>query len=969
MRLDNPGRLGPTFVMLAVMACAPVTPSPHPQAPAPPPAPIALPPPPVPDYLPWPETSPYLASLLPRSPGDDGGVVFGGARVSLSGQLAPDGRDSLDGGQRIPEDRGGGFLFWSQAALYHAPTFLGPLQWLASLSSSVRSVSWGPGFDLVRTQGGQRFALHDRTRTVAPPSPVGLLEVASMPGGPTVGLFEDGSVSVSTDLGATWKPAVGLPPAPARLRFVDDRVWLEFDLAARRLEQDGSWTAFRQGPYIHPAPGTGACGVEYPQRLLLSSAVRMGVPLEEGVALAPVDGALIKVDLRTGDCLGNPRRIAPAKSPCELVTTTGGILAVCQIASHGAIVFSGVAGDEEPVQEVSFEGSVQFHAAEGQLIADGPCSGKERTAGVVCVRRDDGTWKEWDRRDDRWGGWLARWIPRDAGGAVGLTLEPEPAWVDASTGQRTLIKNATPEAIRSLLDRRPESVVDRNWHVGKDGHVHGWNDRRHVTIRPDRGIETSPFALATMASWGSFAFGFDQRGHAWQSLDDGSSWKEVLGPPSHEPTQRPRLTTCSAVGCELRPWLRVGWRETPPAVQVTKNYAAPLPVRVARLPKLSCRRAGGTRFLSFPLPEGTDAETPMLGFGARMVLESRGDRSFEAAGYELVPGSYDGSASVLGLRAFTHQQDTSSTGGRGAISRSTWFVEPFDPSLRVRTTQFPLRDIVASAPGHADMDEWLRGTEDGAALPVLGGKTGITSGWVLNRSGRTPMLWVGADGAATGRSYALGSEDRDRAVSRVAARGDGELLVLAEDGHCSGVVLAVGPRSSRRLFALPRRLEGVGCPANRDVLALGPNGEVGVLRTPSGDEPASAKDPALLLLPGQPMRPLAPWDTLQSADTPACQQDPSGFRAILMTRSPWVSVTDSEAPLVGTAGSMALVRWNPQRVCVEALETDAGTWATDQGEMNTSVVARFDGTPAAARVGIARGSELQIPMTCTLLPP
>ncbi|PKN46953.1 MAG: hypothetical protein CVU63_06955, partial [Deltaproteobacteria bacterium HGW-Deltaproteobacteria-20] len=151
MRLDNPGRLGPTFVMLAVMACSPVAPSPHPQAPAPPLAPIALPPPPVPDYLPWPETSPYLASLLPRSPGDDGGVVFGGARVSLSGELAPDGRDSLDGGQRVPEDRGGGFLFWSQAALYHAPTFLGPLQWLASLSSSVRSVSWGPGFDLVRT--------------------------------------------------------------------------------------------------------------------------------------------------------------------------------------------------------------------------------------------------------------------------------------------------------------------------------------------------------------------------------------------------------------------------------------------------------------------------------------------------------------------------------------------------------------------------------------------------------------------------------------------------------------------------------------------------------------------------------------------------------------------------------------------------------------------------------------------------
>jgi hypothetical protein len=896
-------------------------------------------------------------------------VLISGARVSLSGELAPDGRDALHGGQRIPDARGGGFVFWSSFALYHAPTFLGPLQWLASLSAPVRSVSWGPGFDLVRTSDGSRFVLQGRTRTVAPPSPLGLLEVASMPGGQTVALFEDGSISVSNDLGATWKPAAGLPPSPARLRVVDDRVWLEFDLGARRLEQDGSWVAFRQGPYVHPAPGTGACGVDYPLQLLLTSAVRLGVPMEEGVALTPVDGSLIKVDLRTGDCLEKPRRIAPAKSSCEFVATTSDVLAVCQIPSHGAIVFAGIVGQEEPVQELSFEGSVQFHAAEGQLIVDGPCSGKERTAGLVCVRRDDGTWKEWDRRDERWGGWLTRWIPRDGGGAVGLMTEPEPAWVDASTGQRTVIKNVTPDAIRALLETRPSSVVDRNWHVGKDGHVHGWHDQKHVTIRPDKGIEVSPFVLATMASWGSFAFGFDQRGHAWQSLDDGATWKEVMRPPSHDPHYRPRPTVCSAVGCDLRPWLRVGWRETPPKLRVTESRAVPLPMRVARLPKLSCRRAGGTRFLSLPLPEATETETPMLGFGARMVLESRGDRSFQAAGYGLVPGSYGGSDSVLGLRAFTHQLDTTSTARSGAISRSAWFVEPFDPALQVRTTQFPLRDVAASAPGHADMGEWLHGSEDGSALPVLGGKKGITSGWVLERSGRTPLLWVGVEGAATGRSYALGSEDVDREVSSVAVRGDGELLVLAVDGHCSGVVVAVGPRSSRRLFALPRRLEGVGCPANRDVLALGPNGEVGVLRTPSGDEPASAKDPALLLLPGQPMRPLAPWDTLQSADTPACQQDPSGFRAILLTRGPWVSVTDSEAPLVGTAGSMTLVRWSPERVCVEALETDAGTWTTDQGDMNTTVVARFDGIPTAARVGITRGSELHIPMTCTLPSP
>jgi hypothetical protein len=63
----------------------------------------------------------------------------------------------------------------------------------------------------------------------------------------------------------------------------------------------------------------------------------------------------------------------------------------------------------------------------------------------------------------------------------------------------------------------------------------------------------------------------------------------------------------------------------------------------------------------------------------------------------------------------------------------------------------------------------------------------------------------------------------------------------------------------------------------------------------------------------------------------------------------------------------ARVRWSARRVCLEAIELPAGSLPMRSGDaFETTVVARFSGKPAAARVGYAPGAEVRQPLTCSL---
>ena len=222
-------------------------------------------------------------------------------------------------------------------------------------------------------------------------------------------------------------------------------------------------------------------------------------------------------------------------------------------------------------------------------------------------------------------------------------------------------------------------------------------------------------------------------------------------------------------------------------------------------------------------------------------------------------------------------------------------------------------------------------------------------------------------------------------VSAAALAGDDTaILELDAEGH--GHVLKWTPGGVSDLFDVPAPADASFYPANPDALAVGAHNDVAVLRTPSGGTPPSAEDPALLLVPGSTPVPLAAWSTLVPADDPACKSDTGGWRAIVQTLRPWVSVRAPSFTSAQDAPSFARVRWTASHVCLEAIEVrvdDVKVHAQEKSgdakeglrtsalelEIETWVVARFVGGASAVRVGVGAGVETRQPLECALTKP
>jgi hypothetical protein len=202
---------------------------------------------------------------------------------------------------------------------------------------------------------------------------------------------------------------------------------------------------------------------------------------------------------------------------------------------------------------------------------------------------------------------------------------------------------------------------------------------------------------------------------------------------------------------------------------------------------------------------------------------------------------------------------------------------------------------------------------------------------------------------------------------------------LEEDAAGQARVLRLGTSSiPSTVFELDLHPSGDLAPANVDALAVGPRGELGILSLPSGREPASSLDPAVVILPGAPAMSLAPWSTLTPAGDPACRADPSGWRATVQTLGPWLRLAGT-GDLHGTdeATMLARVRWGTARVCLEAVEVRAQdmTLSAGPGSQGSTpfdqpveawVVARFAGAIAAGRVVVVSGGELHQSLDCKL---
>jgi hypothetical protein len=957
---------------------------------------------------------PFVAVQLDRA--DVLGVILDGLRVVTAGAGARSAREVTDpplvGVERVPRWLGGGFLFRSTTALYLADAFDGPLRPVVTLPAPIEKLSFGPRFLLVHASNGERWAIEPATGRRVPLVPAGLADVAAVEGR-AAALTDGGAALVSTNGGETWSDVTAqLRGRADRVVVLEDAAFIvEASGAALRVDADRV-SLFDRPPAVKPVELRAKDPRWHADEPPLRRALRLGTPLDDRTALVVSDGDAVRINVTTGEIVGTTPGRLPPDATCEAMRADGDVLVACTRPNGGgAFVAARTGADKALAIEQTFAASGQFYASDdGALAFGGPCARPKASRSVVCVRSPGGTWQELDLEASLSDGGAAidvvRWVPRADGDALGFVVGAQPSLVDARTGEvRAWRTDALPAPARALFsDARRAAhgtrVVDRTWSTTSQGGLRGWSDTgAAVEVSPEGAVTVSPFAFDRVATSGPFALARSREGRVWQSVDRGATWAEVAPPPGVQTGRAmPEPRGCSAVGCDLGAWYRVGWPEVPPPV-VAPAAVAPPPERMPRpsLPVFACRRAGDTKTHGVPRTDGSPDD---LGLGAVTIPTSTENGTNEivraAMGrLALVPphGGVDALVSDYAApRVVVWGPQTEATGEDRfvalatnkdpmALRRSLGFVLPFDPKATVRVAQLGTPDALAAARASglraADV---LR--EDTTALSGLSLVTPLDPSAPGELLAASPLgLLTLLRGGATARGrVALRTRSADDAMPVSAAQLPGdELAVLELEPSGNGVVFKVGPNGTSDLFDVTAPPRAGLYPANTDAVALGPKAEVATLRTSSGGEPPSALDPAVVLIPGAAPLVLAPWSTLKTADSAECRAEPGGFRATIATVRPWVKVA-GDAHVDDDSPMFVRVRWTATRVCLEALEVrvadtdvkvtvradrhDRGAPSPLDATVETWVVARFAGVPEAVRTAIVPGFELRQPMTC-----
>jgi hypothetical protein len=306
------------------------------------------------------------------------------------------------------------------------------------------------------------------------------------------------------------------------------------------------------------------------------------------------------------------------------------------------------------------------------------------------------------------------------------------------------------------------------------------------------------------------------------------------------------------------------------------------------------------------------------------------------------------------------------------FKRDLSYLVPFDPTGAVKSVSFGLNDLLplARAMGEPLAQAFPgEGPELDTFVPVLPNDPAAEGDVVLSMPSETGRAIALIRGGKKATLKIIGvTSDLAMPLAAVELPG-GDIAVLALNADGSGAVEKISGTSVADLQTLPVAPADLVSPTP-DTLAVGPQGQLAILRTP-GSDPPSADDPALLFVLGAaaPIA-LAPWSTLTAADDPACKADANGWRAIVRTSTPWLRLRGApNVPESDRAGAMfARVKWSAQRLCLESVELpESQRTMMPRGDlMETEIIARFVGAPVASRVAMIAGAELHQPLTCTL---
>jgi hypothetical protein len=660
----------------------------------------------------------------------------------------------------------------------------------------------------------------------------------------------------------------------------------------------------------------------------------------------------------------------------------------------------------------------------------------------VCVRAAAGGWQQYDLDDATSDAGAAssapstpgpqlevlRWLPRADGDAIAVVsnVGGSPGMMgllDARTGEVHAWPTPSPfTQLRPALQVTQQNrygaldttnLADRTWTLTAQGTLRGWmnmgSGTGEVEIGADGATQTSAFVFERISSAGGVALARTREGRLWQTLDRGATWAEVAAPPASRPNQWIDPRACGMVGCDLGQWYRIGWAATAPAPQPPPVTAPAAPhLERSPMPTLACKAGGDAKKSAAARGEHSPDD---LGLGATKVGFSSG----KAGSWEYLrvpfprriidPVRGDQTTDDSAPRALIHGFSTQPGDSRlvvtgpnrdlGSLVRDVFFVPAFDTGSPIRRASIAMRDVFARK-GVPEEDPIPNGI-----VPVTPADPAAADDLLVQITGGLVAVSRGG-GGATRVFYDAGGGDEWRIVSAVvldaqpapgAAEGaapkraaDPVIAWLAQDSTGASRVGRSNVRAAADFLGAPPSSQLY--PANTDALAVGPHGELAVVRTPSGREAPSALDPALLLVSGSPPTALAPWSALLPADDPACKGDASGWRLTVQAVASWVR-------LAGAAGSgeptamdgqpmLARVRWSTARVCLEAVEVrqqdgyygNANPMAAMgnpfgspwDSQAETWVVARFAGGTAAGRSSILQGGEMRESMECKLAP-
>ncbi len=643
----------------------------------------------------------------------------------------------------LPERFGGGVLFFTAGAttqLFRAESWTAPLVPLASVEMRAERVE--PGFDRLYLIGRRETRALDATTGM--PTTLGALPPAAgyrdIAFGSGFGALVDvplGGVLATFDAGQNWWPvpgARGVVPSPGELLVT------QADESVLALDEDGT---------LRPvAPDEGEDVLAEPERAaardVLANAVLHGAFLGDGAdgtkrALLLQGGVLFTIDLETGLVIERHARVTREDAVCQALSFEGEPGFVCTSAtSAGAVDSRARVTEVGRVKDGRWkrlwrapEARAVVGAGGAGALIEGPCSGaavggKGRTMRAMCVVSNAGA---------REIAVPTASVPVSTEKGIAVVVPPRKrdGTLALPGGASTALVLPKDEELRRLLTTG--QWLNGAWQA-EDGRLGLWvaGGDTFVGVRIDEKgrVEAGAIQRPTRRALISerFALLWGAAGFARETTDGGLTWSDAAFPyrtGDSDPTQpndaAPIELGCSAVGCALGPWLRIGWGSAGTRLVEAEvpQLRAPVDDGGARW-RLSCRPTGS---VSEPALPEESAKEPWVGLW-ETPPPSRAPRS----------ASYTLSTLADDARIYAWGPDEGSWGERGNVQIVFRDAASFEVPNRTAIGRTPWPDAQRAALAFAE------GGTSGIAVASAAIDPGGKSGLLLLRSPAQTQLFV-----------------------------------------------------------------------------------------------------------------------------------------------------------------------------------------------------------------------------------